>query len=300
MHIDDSDLALLALGEGAENDLAHLQTCSICRSEVDSLAAVTAIMAEGGPTPAHAPAYLWPAIQAAISQQAGPAASRVAEEAAPMPSVAQEAASTSSVAQQTTPISDAGQQVAEPDNIDSRRAHRQAAQSAGRRSPALSLLGAAAVGAGVMWLGTTLVTDEAQPEPAVSSDDQTGESSEPSTSDPEASEPEVVASADLAALEDSVEPATAQIVERDGQRVLRVEAASLPTVEDGYLQVWLLEDDVAGMVTIGALTEGGEEFILPQGLSTDTFTTVDVSVEHYDGNPEHSGESLWRGAITST
>jgi len=89
-------------------------------------------------------------------------------------------------------------------------------------------------------------------------------------------------------------------VEADGRRLLRVDTESLPQVQDGYLQVWLLEDDADGMVTVGALSRSGEEFELPEGLSTDTFTTVDVSVEHYDGNPAHSGESLWRGAISST
>jgi len=160
--------------------------------------------------------------------------------------------------------------------LDSRRRHRQARQQAGWFSTA-KLLGAAAVGAGVMWIAVSLFgQDDASP------------------SGP------VVATADLEAVDSSVQPASAEIVERDGRRVLRVDTNSLPEVEDGYLQVWLLEDDAAGMVTVGALSRDGEEFELPEGLSTTTFTTVDVSVEHYDGDPAHSGESLWRGSITST
>ncbi len=127
-----------------------------------------------------------------------------------------------------------------------------------------------------MWIGSTVVGQEG------------------STDAP------VLATADLAALESSVSPGTAEIIERDGQRVLRIDASELPAVDDGFLQVWLLQDDATGMVALGSLTEGGEEFELPEGLSTDTFTTVDVSIEHYDGNPAHSGESLWRGALTST
>jgi hypothetical protein len=120
---------------------------------------------------------------------------------------------------------------------------------------------------------------------------------------PQDSPPEdgpVVATAELDALEGSVEPATAEVIERDGERLLRVDTDSLPKVQDGYLQVWLLQDDAAGMVNVGALAYSGEEFVLPEGLSTDTFGVVDVSVEHYDGDPAHSGESLWRGPITST
>ncbi|HKJ12038.1 MAG TPA: anti-sigma factor [Ornithinimicrobium sp.] len=157
---------------------------------------------------------------------------------------------------------------------ESRRRHREVGRQAGR-SLGWKLLGAAAVGAGAMWMAVSLG----------SADEPTGP---------------VVATADLDALESSVEPASAEVVERDGRRLLRVDTSSLPEVQDGYLQVWLLNGDASGMVTVGALSRSGEEFELPEGLSTNTFGTVDVSVEHYDGNPAHSGESLWRGAITST
>lgn len=109
----------------------------------------------------------------------------------------------------------------------------------------------------------------------------------------------VLASVQLEPLDDSVSPGTAQIVERDGQRVLEVEAGPLPEVSDGYLEVWLLDPDASGMVTIGLLDQGDQRFVLPEGLSTDTFDVLDVSVEHYDGDPSHSGESLWRGPIAS-
>ncbi len=242
MHVDSDDLALVAMGEGEQEHRDHVSGCSVCREEIDSLAAVTNIMSAGGPVPVEAPAYLWPAIEAAIRD---------------LPNAAGSAPETS-----TTP--------AAPASLDSRR------QSRSRRFSGVSLLGAAAAGAAVMWIGSTVVGADS-PEEAP-----------------------VVATAELAALESSVTPGTAEIVERDGHRMLRIDASALPTVTDGYLQVWLLEDDASGMVALGSLTEGGEEFELPDSLSTDTFTTVDVSVEHYDGNPAHSGESLWRGPLTST
>ncbi len=265
MHINDSDLALLALGEPSEPNVRHLESCAQCRSEVESLSTVSKIMVDGGPMRGKAPAHLWTAIEAAVA-----------------------------VDVQATPDDP------QPTDIATRRSSRDGAALADRRFTALSMLAAAAVGAGVMWIGTSLASDDGlQPGQEVVSG---GETTNPDDAEPgqdEVGDPEIIAMADLAALEETVSPATAEIIERDGQRVLRVDTRSLPEVEDGYLQVWMLEDEVAGMVTIGALTASNEEFVLPDGLSTDTFTTVDVSVEHYDGNPEHSGESLWRGAITS-
>ncbi|MGB5952458.1 MAG: anti-sigma factor [Ornithinimicrobium sp.] len=285
MHIEDSDLALLALGEGDAADEAHVESCSVCHAEVESLATVNNLMARGGPMPVEAPAYLWPAIKAAIAENSASPAPTSSE-----PPDSSTRVSASGELGDTTKAAPAAQ----PSDLASRRAHREAERSASRRFSGVSLLGAAAVGAGIMWLGVSVLDDQEQPgesnianeDPAQPADGQTADTS-------------IVATAELDALEDSVEPASAEIIDRDGQRVLRVDAASLPAVDDGYLQVWLLEDDVAGMVTIGALTASGEEFVLPEGLSTDTFTTVDVSIEHYDGNPEHSGESLWRGPITS-
>lgn len=125
-----------------------------------------------------------------------------------------------------------------------------------------------------MWLGFTLADGE-----------------EPLTTDT------LVASAELEALDDTVQPAAAEIVERGGSRVLVVDAGDVPDIEDGYLEVWLLAPDASGMVTVGLLEPGQTEFVLPANLSTDDFPVVDVSVEHYDGDPTHSGNSLWRGSI---
>ena len=161
------------------------------------------------------------------------------------------------------------------DELGERR-HRRSArtQSRQRGLSGLGLVAAAAGGAFAMWLGFTLADGE-----------------EPLTTDT------LVASAELDALDDTVQPAAAEIVERDGNRVLVVEAGDVPDIEDGYLEVWLLAPDASGMVTVGLLESGQTEFVLPANLSTDDFPVVDVSVEHYDGDPTHSGNSLWRGSI---
>ncbi len=243
MHLAPDELALVAIGDGDHNSLNHVQSCLVCRSEVDSLSAVSAILADGGPVPVRAPDHVWLAIAAAIEAETQTVKS------APVITISGEPAAS----------------------------HRAQTQRPRRRGfSSLSLLGAAAAGAAVMWIGSMALTAQEQP------NDQ------------------LVASAQLAPLVDSVDSGEAEIYERDGQRVLRLETASLPDVANGYLEVWLLGDDAAGMVTLGTLTNDGVKFVLPQGLSTDTFTTVDVSVEHYDGDPTHSGESLWRGPLASS
>jgi hypothetical protein len=161
---------------------------------------------------------------------------------------------------------------AAPDELALRRARRADRPSASRRLTGFGLVAAAAGGAAAMWLGLTLVERDQAPDT-------------------------LVASAELEALDASLPPASAEVVERDGHRVLVLDAANLPAVEDGYLEVWLLAPDASGMVTVGLLEAGQTEFVLPADLSTEEFPVVDVSVEHYDGDPTHSGKSLWRGPI---
>lgn len=152
---------------------------------------------------------------------------------------------------------------------------------AGRRFRPAALLLAAAAGAVVALAGSALLG--------------TGDRyADPVTRDV------TVASAELAALTDAVAPASAEIIERDGDRVLQVDAGDLPAVDGDYLEVWLLTSDASGMVTVGLLETAEQEFVLPEDLSTDTFAVVDVSVEHYDGDPTHSGQSLWRGPLAGS
>lgn len=243
MHLAPDELALVAMGDGDDDDLNHVQICSACRNEVDSLSAVSAILADGGPVPVRAPDHVWTAIAAAIDGQHEPAS--------------------------PASMTDMGSERRITRRSQSHRARR-------RRFSGLSVLGAAAVGAAVMWAGSMVLNADEPPSE------------------------QLVASAQLVPLEDRVGSGQAEVIERDGQRILRLETGALPDVTDGYLEVWLLGDDPSGMVTIGTLNGDGAEFVLPQGLSTDTFSTVDVSVEHYDGDPTHSGESLWRGPLASS
>ncbi len=67
---------------------------------------------------------------------------------------------------------------------------------------------------------------------------------------------------------------------------------------DGYYEVWMATADAGTMIALGTLAPGTEAtFVLPGGLDPDTFPGVDGSHEHFDGDPEHSAESLVRGQL---
>lgn len=249
MHVDPDDLALMAIGEGSAQQRAHLDECSACRADVQSVALMSDIVVSGAPMPIRPPGHVWSAIESAIQQGES---EHIWEAPAPK----------SRPDEVPTPVRAVGS------TAEHRRPRREFS--------AAGLLGAAAAGAVVAWWGTALI----------GGDDSSDTGS-------------LLASVDLEALSDSVSPGSAQIVERDGQRVLQVDAGELPTVSDGYLEVWLLQPEATGMLTLGLLEQGDQEFLLPEGLSTSAFGVVDVSVEQFDGDPAHSGESLWRGPIAS-
>ncbi len=252
MHVDPDDLALMAIGEGSAQQRAHVDECSACRADVQSVALMSYIVVSGGPMPVRPPGHVWAAIESAIRQGES---EHIQEAPAP------ESRPDRSVDEVPIPVRSVG----------STAEHRSP-----RRTFSAGLLGAAAAGAVAAVLGTTII----------GGDDPSDTGS-------------ALASVELEALNESVSPGAAQIVERDGQRVLQVEAGKLPTVDDSYLEVWLLQPDDTGMVTLGLLEQGDQEFLLPEGLSTSAFGVVDVSVERFDGDPAHSGESLWRGPIAS-
>ncbi|MEX5720966.1 anti-sigma factor domain-containing protein, partial [Geodermatophilus maliterrae] len=106
-----------------------------------------------------------------------------------------------------------------------------------------------------------------------------------------------VADAVLDPLEGSGASGRAAVVERpDGTLVLRVElAAEAP--REGYLEAWLLDESVSGLIPLGVVRAGTEEFELPAGVDIGEYPVVDVSVEQLDGDPTHSGVSVARGQL---
>lgn len=81
-----------------------------------------------------------------------------------------------------------------------------------------------------------------------------------------------------------------------GARVVVVEIQGEVT-GDGYREVWLLAPDLSGMVSLGLLEGSSGRFALPEGIDLDRYPLVDVSVEPFDGDVAHSGESIVRGSL---
>lgn len=117
-------------------------------------------------------------------------------------------------------------------------------------------------------------------------------------SDDDAGEPRVVASARLEPLTE-VPEGSAEVVERDDivELDLRVDQAAMPPVE-GYYEVWLIDRDIAEMVSLGQLSPEGA-YEIPPGVDVERFPVVDVSAEPDDGDPTHSGASVLRGTLTT-
>jgi hypothetical protein len=108
-----------------------------------------------------------------------------------------------------------------------------------------------------------------------------------------------VAAAALDPLDDSGATGEARVVERDGTRVLEVDLTAAD-LQDGFYEVWLLDEAVEDLVSLGVVRGGGEVVLpLPAGLDLGEYPLVDVSVEPLDGDPGHSGVSIARGTLES-
>lgn len=110
----------------------------------------------------------------------------------------------------------------------------------------------------------------------------------------------VVAQAELQDLATEADAGTAR-VERlgDGREVLVLDT-DFEDVLNGYLEVWLIDPNVEGMVSLGHLTQESEEFLIPDGYDVAAFPIVDISVEPLDGVPTHSGDSVTRGVLEAS
>ncbi|MCT1617256.1 hypothetical protein GKZ75_12565 [Kocuria indica] len=89
------------------------------------------------------------------------------------------------------------------------------------------------------------------------------------------------------------------VMERDqeGNLTLNVDVSEL--ADDGYLEVWLRDENATRLVSLGAVTSRSTTVDVPEGLDLDEFPVVDVSHEHFDGDPTHSSETLLAGTMES-
>lgn len=110
---------------------------------------------------------------------------------------------------------------------------------------------------------------------------------------------QVAASTPLTALPGQTGHGTAELLRARNDPELRVSVDG-PQPADRYREVWLINSDGQRMYSLGVLPESGTATyplatLLTDGL--DGFTIVDVSIEPYDGNPEHSRNSQVRGSL---
>lgn len=90
----------------------------------------------------------------------------------------------------------------------------------------------------------------------------------------------------------------AKLVKLDnGAYGIKLDLTGVPKPDAGYLELWAIDTQVKGMVSLGPF-EGNGVYRLPSGIDPKTFPVVDISIEPPDGVPTHSGVSILRGQLT--
>jgi hypothetical protein len=89
----------------------------------------------------------------------------------------------------------------------------------------------------------------------------------------------------------------AKLVQLDGgSRAIDLDVSGLPQVDNGYFELWVIDRQLKGMVSLGPV-RGSGRYVIPAGVATDAFPIVDLSIEPVDGVPTHSGKSVLRGEL---
>lgn len=264
-HPDDDTLAVLALGEHDDADVAaHVAGCGRCRAEVQSLAEVVRVgRSFGGSDEATLmpPRSVWERI-----------AAEVGIDAALLPSTPDRALD---VAVRETATSAPITHLSEHPSRSAAAAPGLHGSTSDRRPSRTGLLVAASVIGALLGIGATLGWQALDEE---SSD--------------------VLASTTLAPLPEKVGTGTAEVRSAGDRRELDL-ALDAAAPAEGFLQVWLLSPDAGRMVLLGVLEGGSGSFVLPPGVQLEDYPVVDVSIEPYDGDPLHSSNSLVRGTLNT-
>lgn len=258
-HVDPDVLALIALGEPVDPAAeAHLAVCERCADEVAELERAVTAGRAVGPDDVLVAP---PArVWAAIESEL-----RLST-ATPLP------AATRAV------VPDAPEGASVPPRTGSPSTDAAVLPLRRRRTPAW-IASAAAAGVVVGGLGGAWVANRGDAEPA----------------------PAVVAQASLDPLPGWDAVGTAAIEEdADGRRVLvlSVDESGGAGQTDGLREVWLLKEDVSGLVSLGLLDGEEGRFLVPDGVDLAEYPVVDVSREPADGDPAHSGDSIVRGVLS--
>lgn len=327
-HSDPTTLALAALGEPvSDTDSAHIAACPACRAERDRLRAAARVGRELQPDdePSAPPPELWRRITEELGdelqplsdngQGAAPSSATPHDTPGPVPSAAEASAerpsedspsappegsastsregsaSTPLEGSASTPLEGSASAPLEGGAFTPREVAESTAPKGSASMPAspaipprrwsrlrtsLALAASAAlIGAAAGIGGTLWATSDDDPPPRVEAEARL--------------EPLPAHQAVGAAYVDTTGGQT-------GRRlVVRVDGL---TPRPGFYEVWLLDRDAKKMIAIGLLPAQGEAtFDLPANLDLAGYPVVDVSLQQYNGSPEHSGDSVVRGTL---
>jgi hypothetical protein len=261
-HPDREDLALAALPAETPDPriVAHLADCPTCRAHVADLTHTVALAKEGTLDAGEpvAPERMWAAIVAELGSELGPL----------------DGGDGSPIPQADGPglgLVDVGPR---PVRVTGRRPWWRAAAV-----PVAAALVALAIGVG---LGVGLGRD-------------TGGGPSPTST--------VVAQLRPVGTIDPAGTGTMSAAQQGGVSTMVIQLSGVTdTGGADYLEAWLMNPDGTQIVALGALTRDDNgyngSFTVPANLPLTQLDVVDISAEHYDNNPAHSGLSILRGTLS--
>ena len=91
---------------------------------------------------------------------------------------------------------------------------------------------------------------------------------------------------------------TAEIIRRGTSYLLHLDVSRVPNEPASYVEVWLIDRQVKGMISLGPY-HGNGDYVIPSGVDPAKYPIVDVSIEPSDGVPTHSGVSIVRGVAAT-
>lgn len=111
---------------------------------------------------------------------------------------------------------------------------------------------------------------------------------------------EVETEVELAPLEDLDDVrGRARLVREGSALFLDIRLDAEVSNPDGYIEVWLINEDLTRMITVGTFPPGQEVRLqLDPELIAQHYTIVDLSYEPYDDDPAHSGVTILRSTQT--